>query len=172
MRRTPASGARFSVQLCALTAPGGLPRRLRLRFVRELRAGASFHVESAALGLGPGLRLGHRFVDAFDTDGNFLARLATRGGLNSPWGMARASYAFGPFSGDLLIGNFGNSWINALTPKGLVLLDGTNGKPLHIDGLWTLTPGGGANSKPSTLYFTAGPNGEVNGRFGTIAPAQ
>ena len=28
MRRTPASGARFSVQLCALTAPGGLPRWL------------------------------------------------------------------------------------------------------------------------------------------------
>ena len=43
---------------------GILPRRLRLRFVRELRAGASFHVESAALGLGPGLRLGHRFVDS------------------------------------------------------------------------------------------------------------
>ena len=43
---------------------GILPRRLRLHFVRELRAGASFHVESAALGLGPGLRLGHRFVDS------------------------------------------------------------------------------------------------------------
>jgi uncharacterized protein (TIGR03118 family) len=114
---------------------------------------------------------GHGFVDKFDTDGNFLARLATKGGLKSPWGVARASSAFGMFAGDLLVGNFGNGWINALTPKGLVLLDGTNGKPLHIDGLWTLTPGGGANSKPSTLYFTAGPNGEVNGRFGTIAPA-
>jgi acyl-CoA thioesterase FadM len=43
---------------------GVLPRRLRLRFVRELRAGASFHVESAALGLSPALRLGHRFVDS------------------------------------------------------------------------------------------------------------
>jgi acyl-CoA thioesterase FadM len=45
-----------------------LPRRLRVRFVRELRAGASFHVESAALGLGPGLRLGHRFVDSASGD--------------------------------------------------------------------------------------------------------
>jgi acyl-CoA thioesterase FadM len=47
---------------------GVLPRRLRLRFVRELRAGASFHVESAALGLNPGLRLGHRFVDSASGD--------------------------------------------------------------------------------------------------------
>jgi uncharacterized protein (TIGR03118 family) len=115
---------------------------------------------------------GHGFVDKFDTDGNLLQRLATGGGLDSPWGVARASSAFGMFAGDLLIGNFGNGWINALTAKGLVLLDGTNGKPLHIDGLWTLTPGGGANSKPSTLYFTAGPDSEMHGRFGTIAPAQ
>jgi len=43
---------------------GGFPRRFNLRFVRELRAGASFHVESAAIGLDPGLRLGHRFVDS------------------------------------------------------------------------------------------------------------
>jgi acyl-CoA thioesterase FadM len=47
---------------------GIFPRRLQLRFVRELRAGASFHVESAALGLGPGLRLGHRFVDSATGD--------------------------------------------------------------------------------------------------------
>jgi hypothetical protein len=32
---------------------GVLPRRLRLRFVRELRAGASFHVESARSGSAP-----------------------------------------------------------------------------------------------------------------------
>jgi len=39
-----------------------LPRRINARFARELRAGASFHVESAALGVDDGLRLGHRFV--------------------------------------------------------------------------------------------------------------
>jgi acyl-CoA thioesterase FadM len=43
---------------------GDLHRRLDARFVRELRAGASFHVESAALGVDNGLRLGHRFVDS------------------------------------------------------------------------------------------------------------
>src|SRR5579864_1851774 len=43
---------------------GGFPRRLDVRFARELRAGASFHVECAVLGSDDGLRLGHRFVDS------------------------------------------------------------------------------------------------------------
>jgi acyl-CoA thioesterase FadM len=41
-----------------------LPRRIEARFARELREGASFHVESAALGVDSALRLGHRFVDS------------------------------------------------------------------------------------------------------------
>jgi acyl-CoA thioesterase FadM len=47
-----------------LSRRGDLPRRINARFARELRAGASFHVESAALGVDNGLRLGHRFVDS------------------------------------------------------------------------------------------------------------
>lgn len=46
---------------------GILPRHLTLRFVRELRAGASFHIDSAPIGLDEpeaGLRLGHRIVDS------------------------------------------------------------------------------------------------------------
>src|SRR6266446_219462 len=43
---------------------GGFPRRLDVRFARELRAGSSFHIESAALAVDEGLRLGHRFVDS------------------------------------------------------------------------------------------------------------
>lgn len=44
-------------------------RRLDLRFARELRAGACFHVDSAVIGIEAGpaghdLRLGHRFVDS------------------------------------------------------------------------------------------------------------
>lgn len=41
-----------------------LVRRLNVRFARELRAGACFHVESAPLGVDAGLRIGHRFVDS------------------------------------------------------------------------------------------------------------
>ncbi len=52
-----------------LSHRGDLARRLDARFARELRAGASFHVESAALGLGADgsgneLRIGHRVVDS------------------------------------------------------------------------------------------------------------
>jgi acyl-CoA thioesterase FadM len=41
-----------------------IPRRINARFERELRAGATFHVESAALAVDGGLLLGHRFVDS------------------------------------------------------------------------------------------------------------
>jgi uncharacterized protein (TIGR03118 family) len=56
---------------------------------------------------------GFGVVDAFDTDGNLIARVATHGQLNAPWGIALAPSNFGAFSGDLLIGNFGDGQINA-----------------------------------------------------------
>ena len=117
---------------------------------------------------------GNGFVDIFDTDGHLLRRFASRGVLNSPWGVARASFAFGRFSGDILVGNFGNGKINAFDSDGnfLATLKDGNGKPVVIDGLWTLTLGGGRNSSSDTLYFTAGPNDETNGLFGTITPVQ
>ena len=116
---------------------------------------------------------GHGFVDVFDTDGHLLRRFASRGPLNSPWAVTRASFAFGRFSGKLLIGNFGNGRINVFDADGRFIdeLEGTHGKPLIIDGLWTLTLGGGRGSASDTLYFTAGPNAETNGLFGTIEPA-
>src|SRR6202043_48517 len=102
---------------------------------------------------------GHGFVDVFDTDGHLLRRLASRGPLDSPWGIARASYAFGRFSGDILVGNFGNGRINVFDEDGHFIdgLDGADGKALVIDGLWTLTLGGGRKSKSDSLFFTAAP---------------
>jgi acyl-CoA thioesterase FadM len=50
--------------LSEAASTGVFPRRFTLRFMRELRAGASFHVESAAIGIDPVLRLGHRFIDS------------------------------------------------------------------------------------------------------------
>src|SRR5277367_6768897 len=47
---------------------GGFTRRFNLRFARELRAGDSFHVESAAIGLDPALRFGHRVTDSANGD--------------------------------------------------------------------------------------------------------
>ena len=115
---------------------------------------------------------GHGFVDVFDTDGHLLRRFASRGSLNSPWGVARASFAFGRFSGKILIGNFGNGRIGAFNNDGSLAseLEDARGRPLVIDGLWTLTLGGGRGSSSDTLFFAAGPNGENDGLFGTITP--
>jgi uncharacterized protein (TIGR03118 family) len=115
---------------------------------------------------------GNGFVDIYDTDGNLLRRFASRRPLNSPWGVTRASFAFGRFSGDILVGNFGDGKIHAFDSDGNFrgTLRDESGKPIVIDGLWTLTLGGGRNSNSDTLYFTAGPDGEMNGLFGTITP--
>ncbi|MBV9827385.1 MAG: hypothetical protein JO001_17225 [Alphaproteobacteria bacterium] len=43
---------------------GRFPRQFDVRFARELRAGSSFHIESAPIGLEGGLRLGHRVIDS------------------------------------------------------------------------------------------------------------
>jgi uncharacterized protein (TIGR03118 family) len=115
---------------------------------------------------------GRGFVDVFDTDGHLLRRFASRGPLNAPWGITRASYAFGRFSGKILIGNFGDGRINAFDSDGHFLdeLEDAHGKALVIDGLWALSLGGGLGSSPDWLYFTAGPNHEGDGLFGTITP--
>jgi len=116
---------------------------------------------------------GNGFVDVFDTDGHLIRRFASRRTLNSPWGVARASFAFGRFSEDILVGNFGDGSINVFNSAGDFRgqVSGLDGRPLTIDGLWTLTLGGGAKSSSDTLFFTAGPNNQNDGRFGTITPA-
>jgi uncharacterized protein (TIGR03118 family) len=87
---------------------------------------------------------GRGFVDFFDTDGNFVRRFASKGKLNSPWGITPASYNFGKFSGDVLIGNFGDGRINAFDNSGKFLgqVQGSDHKPITIDGLWALSFGG------------------------------
>jgi uncharacterized protein (TIGR03118 family) len=94
--------------------------------------------------------------------------------LNSPWGVTRASFAFGRFSGKILVGNFGDGHINVFDNEGRLIdeLRDAHGKPIAIDGLWTLTLGGGAGSSSDTLFFSAGPNSESNGLFGTITPTE
>jgi uncharacterized protein (TIGR03118 family) len=120
---------------------------------------------------------GHGFVDMFDTSGKLLGRVASRGALNSPWGIAWAPSGFGSASGDLLIGNFGDGTINAFKPDphGEFHPDGqlqaSGGGMLTIDGLWSLQFGHGAtanNGPTTTLFFTAGPDHEGHGLFGTI----
>ena len=145
-------------------APFGIQKIDGDLFVSYAKQNAQMHDDVAGRGNG--------FVDVFDTDGHLIRRFASRGPLNSPWGMTRASFAFGRFSGLILIGNFGDGRVNVFGSRGESVgeLKDAHGKPIVIDGLWTLTLGGGAKSSPDTIYFTAGPNGETDGLFGAIVP--
>jgi hypothetical protein len=57
---------------------------------------------------------GHGFIDIFTTDGFFVRRFASRGFLNSPWGLAIAPADFGIASGKLLVGNQGTATFRCL----------------------------------------------------------
>ncbi len=136
-------------------------------FVTFAKQDADREDDVAGIGLG--------FVDEFSPSGNLVARVAQRGLLNAPWGLAWAPDNFGKFSGDLLVGNFGDGRINAFrqTPTGLFVPAGQlktgSGDRVEIDGLWALEFGTGGTAGPTnSLYFTAGPNDEEDGLFGSI----
>jgi uncharacterized protein (TIGR03118 family) len=120
---------------------------------------------------GPGLG----FLTVFNTAGRRLARLQNGDWFNAPWGIAMAPGEFGEFSHALLVGMFGSGQIAAFNPidgSFLGLMKKPNDSILNIDGLWALGFGAGnANSGPyNTLFFTAGPNDERDGLFGTLVP--
>jgi uncharacterized protein (TIGR03118 family) len=122
--------------------------------------------ETAGQGLG--------IVDVFDAGGRLLRRVATRGKLNAPWGIALAPAAFGSFANYVLVGNFGDGTINAYDAHSGAFkgqLRAPNGRPLKIDGLWGLAFGNGVLSQPSSvLFFAAGPSDESHGLYGAIMP--
>jgi uncharacterized protein (TIGR03118 family) len=136
-------------------------------FVAYARQDEEGEDEVAGQGLG--------LVDAYDLAGNLLGRVAQHGQLDAPWGLAIAPASFGRFGGDLLVGNFGNGRINAYEELGngrfehRGQLRGEGGQPLAIDGLWALRFGNDAAAGPAgTLFFTAGPDEESHGLFGSI----
>lgn len=116
----------------------------------------------------------HGFVDEFNFDGTLVQRIASGGPLDSPWGLAIAPASFGAIAGDLLVGNFGSGTIDVFDlPTGAFegKLRDADHKAIHIDGLWALTPGnGGLAGRTDTIYFTAGPDDETHGLFGSLTP--
>jgi uncharacterized protein (TIGR03118 family) len=124
-------------------------------------ADAEDEVQGAGLG----------YVDVFDTSGRLIRRLISQGALDAPWGLALAPRHFGPFSGDLLVGNFGDGKINAYDPRTGAFrgtLKNRDGNPIAINGLWALRFGNGVIGTPQTLLFTAGIADEDHGLFGEI----
>jgi uncharacterized protein (TIGR03118 family) len=160
------AGAFVDPGLPAGYAPFGIQTLNGMIFVAYALQDADAEEEIAGAGLG--------YVSSFATDGSFLGRVASRGSLNAPWGLALAPARFGKFSGDLLVGNFGDGRINAYAWTGTAWeargpMKGTNHRPISIDGLWGIGFGNGAGSGPvTTLYFAAGPDEETHGLFGSI----
>jgi uncharacterized protein (TIGR03118 family) len=114
---------------------------------------------------------GRGFVDVYSASGRLLQRLVRRGVLNSPWGLATAPAHFGAFSGDLLVGNFGDGRIHAFDPRTgrlLGVLRNEHGRTIVIDGLWGLLPGNGTSAGTDDVWFSAGPQGESHGLVGVL----
>lgn len=132
---------------------------------------------------------GHGLIDIFDPQTESFQRFATgtdaadkkhghgRGHdklvkeLNSPWGIALAPNSFGKEGGELLVGNFGSGTIMAFDADGSFdrELQAVKGGRVVIKGLWGLSFGnGGRGGVPGTLYFSAGPNDESDGLFGSL----
>jgi uncharacterized protein (TIGR03118 family) len=120
----------------------------------------------------PGEGLG--YVDVFTPEGELLQRLDHGNFLNAPWGVTLAPAFFGEFSHAVIVGNFGDGTIAAFNPVSGEFLGNMltpAGATLSITGLWGLAFGNGGPSGPgNTLFFTAGPNDEMDGLFGSLTP--
>ena len=137
-------------------------------YVAFAKQDSAKHDEVDGAGLG--------FVDVFSPTGRLLHRLEKSKWFNAPWGLAQAPSDFGIYSHDILVGQFGSGNILVFDPvtgalKG-TLMDASN-MPIAIDGLWGIAfASGGTSGSATTLYFTAGLNGEQDGLFGTITPVE
>lgn len=158
-------GAFTDPSLPAGYAPFGIQAIGNSIYVSFAKQDAQAHDQVDGAGLGA--------VDVFDLSGTLVKRLVPAGGaLDAPWGMAMAPANFGPFSGALLVANFGNGKIDAFDPATgalLGVLSVPGGAAIAIDGLWGIAFGNGINSQPTnTLFFTAGPASQAHGVYGRI----
>ncbi len=168
------SGSFTDPNIPAGFAPFGLKNVNGTLFVTYAKQDAAGHDDVAGVGNG--------FIDEFTLSGNFIERFASQGLLNSPHGIAVAPDNFGPFSNALLVGNFGDSKVNAFNLNtgqflgqltdahgNTLILNGGLRKESDTKGLWGLTFGDGQNgAATNALFFAAGINDENDGLFGKV----
>ncbi|PSL28981.1 TIGR03118 family protein [Chitinophaga ginsengisoli] len=111
---------------------------------------------------------GNGYVDIYRTDGVLVKRFASKGALNSPWGMVESGSPFCNLNHAILIGNFGDGRINMYDDNGKFVGPLSSwGKPITIEGLWALE-NNVPKADPKQLFFTAGPADESHGLFGYL----
>jgi hypothetical protein len=93
--------------------------------------------------------------------------------LNAPWGVEIAPSNFGPYSGAVLVGNFGGagfiSGFDGTSGQFLGYLRNPNQNFIAIEGLWALQFGNGDSlGDKDALYFAASPEDEAGGLFGSL----
>jgi uncharacterized protein (TIGR03118 family) len=134
--------------------------------------------------------VGKGYVSVFRPNGSLVKRFASRDKLNAPWGVALAPASF--FGGSIemddddnrghgnghgntptsaiLVGNFGDGYINVYTEEGRYLGQLMNNhRKVEIEGLWAISFAPSTSTvDPNRLYFAAGPADERDGVFGYI----
>src|SRR5262249_2997184 len=117
---------------------------------------------------------GFGFVNIFSTSGDFQDQLEHGDWFNAPWGVVWTPRDFGEFSNSILVGNFRSGRIaafNGFTKKFIGFVRQPDDSLVFIDGIWSLPFGNnGTAGSSTTLFFTAGPNQEMDGLFGTLKP--
>jgi uncharacterized protein (TIGR03118 family) len=168
------SGSFTDPNIPAGFAPFGLKNVNGTLFVTYAKQDGARHDDVAGVGNG--------FIDEFNLTGNFIERFASQGLLNSPHGIAVAPDNFGQFSNALLVGNFGDSKVNAFNLStgqflgqltdahgSTLILNGGFKKASDTKGLWELTFGDGQNgAATNSLFFAAGINDENDGLFAKV----
>lgn len=117
---------------------------------------------------GPGLG----YLAEFSVDGSHIRTFEHSDRLNAPWGLAIAPHGFGPFSNEIVMGNFGDGTLvsfDLTSGEQTGYLRNGQGQAIAIEGLWGLAFGNGESLGHSNyLYFTAGPSDEADGLFGRL----
>ena len=117
---------------------------------------------------------GYGVIVEFDLDGKYIRTFPRSQHLNAPWGLCVAPKEFGPFSGSLLVANFGDGRLLCYDLKTGALIDYLRdpaGVPIEIDGVWDMKFGNGQTLGYSNhCYFTAGTEQETEGLFGKLVP--
>jgi len=113
-------------------------------------------------------------IDIYNESGKLLKHFSHDSHLSQPWGIALAPANFGPLSNTVLVANNVDAGTingyNLQTGKYVGTVTDANGNAIIIDQIWDIKFGGGSllNGKTNQLFFTAGPNNNLNGLFGVI----